>query len=399
MIETRIYLTRLAETALHDGEPASPQYAVWRHLDAALPHRCQTRPCGAGDAYRVVYLSAPESVHAACAEDADCVELWRNDRRADESPYASRGPVMDALKERDATRANAIRAALLAVGVDVAALVSAGTVPHLGTDADAILSTPKLLLLYAESAQMLTEFQPANEAERWQELIDKLAGTHLGSDITDTFNRADADVLGTCSDGVHSWDEWQGENRFLIKDNRLRIWRDSSSAYEYVEAVIDEHKTTTDVDLMATLVSATYQNSWTSRAPKLIARAGSAGTDHYEMAAIHADATSDKITSVYLIKRSGSSDTNLDSAGIGEVDLPQALKFSLAGTTLQGYVAGVKRLDTTDSTFSAGAFGFRAMVYNYLVNVFDWDDFSTSGLGGGGESAVLPWHLFFSGAN
>lgn len=168
--------------------------------------------------------------------------------------------------------------------------------------------------------------------------------------IQDNFNRADADVLGSMSDGVHSWTEIAGDIDIVSNQAKVGVGGQGSIA-----KVVESHSET-DYYVQASCIKGGAQ-AYVGVAARLI------DVDNFYLWAMNTDDVKH-----YLFKRVGGTWTLL--ASTTDIPATATLKLEVNGTTIKGYINGVEKVSVIDSSLTSGAPGIRG----YYINDA-WDDF------------------------
>lgn len=181
------------------------------------------------------------------------------------------------------------------------------------------------------------------------------------TDRVDNFNRADsAAALGTPSDGGSAWVATSGG--WGISSNQAYQYSSTNHHVAYLEASV------ADVDVEVTITTRGTDSGLSARVVDdnnhlLVATSGSG---------------------VYLYKKVSGSFTLLGSYGTAISD-GDTIKLRCSGNDLTVYVNGVSRITATESDHNtATKHGLR----NNDNTAARWDNFSITGLGGGGGSSI-----------
>ena len=186
--------------------------------------------------------------------------------------------------------------------------------------------------------------------------------------ITDNFNRADNDVPGTMSDGVHSWTELSVDYDIVTNQMKSTV----AGSVDQVAKVTESH-TETDYYVQADII-------WDSTGdPGVAARITDVNNLYFWRRAGYGS------SAYQLYKRVAGGHTLLNQVTGPTVNA--TIKIEVSGvnpTTIKCYIDTVENVSTTDSDLDSGVPGLRAYEVSY------WDNFYADVLGGAPPPPVAP---------
>lgn len=199
--------------------------------------------------------------------------------------------------------------------------------------------------------------------------MEKVKSLPPATTINDTFNRGDADALGTSSDGDWSWAEPTGDID-IVSNKAVCQGGDGSGRAEKDLSSDDIHVL---ADISGTLISA-----------GVCGRFNPAATNTY-----YTGRYSDSQTDMQLYKRVAGSFSLLDDL-LETPSSPYELKLTCDGSTIKVYVDSVEKLTATDG----GITGYlrNGIRGNHGFDI--WDDFQAADLVAAGN----PWYQYLQQA-